>query len=83
MASAPTRTDATLVRRLQARGVPPDSVAHRVVPDPRAPARSGRDADVRLPSGTIVATADYARTVAEANEDNNTATRVVTCLGLT
>jgi subtilase family serine protease len=34
-------------------------------------------------SGTIVATADYARTVAEANEDNNTATRVVTCLGLT
>ena len=34
-------------------------------------------------SGTIVATADYARSVAEANEDNNTATRVVSCLGLT
>ena len=33
--------------------------------------------------GTITATADYARTVAEANEDNNTATRVVSCLGLT
>jgi Sigma-70, region 4/CARDB len=33
-------------------------------------------------SGTIVATADYAKTVTESNEDNNTATRVVTCLGL-
>jgi RNA polymerase sigma factor (sigma-70 family) len=33
-------------------------------------------------SGTIVATADYAKTVTESNEDNNTATRVVTCLGI-
>jgi RNA polymerase sigma factor (sigma-70 family) len=33
-------------------------------------------------SGTIVATADYAKTVTESNEANNTATRVVTCLGI-
>jgi RNA polymerase sigma factor (sigma-70 family) len=33
-------------------------------------------------SGTITATADYTKTVAESNEDNDTATRVVTCLGL-
>jgi len=32
-------------------------------------------------SGTITATADYSKVVAETNEDNNTATRVVTCLG--
>ena len=32
--------------------------------------------------GTITATADYARVVAESNEDNNTTTRRVSCLGL-
>jgi RNA polymerase sigma factor (sigma-70 family) len=32
-------------------------------------------------SGTITATADYSKIVAESNEDNNTASRVVTCLG--
>ena len=32
-------------------------------------------------SGTITATADYSKVVAETNEDNNTATRVVSCLG--
>jgi len=32
--------------------------------------------------GTITATADYAKVVAESNEDNNTATRRVACLGL-
>jgi RNA polymerase sigma factor (sigma-70 family) len=32
-------------------------------------------------SGTVTATADYSKVVAESNEDNNTATRVVTCLG--
>jgi subtilase family serine protease len=30
----------------------------------------------------IQATADYAKAVAESNEDNNTATRRVACLGL-
>ena len=33
-------------------------------------------------SGTITATADYARVVTESNEDNNTATRTVSCLGI-
>jgi RNA polymerase sigma factor (sigma-70 family) len=32
-------------------------------------------------SGTITATADYSKVVTESNEDNNTATRAVTCLG--
>jgi subtilase family serine protease len=32
--------------------------------------------------GTITATADYAKVVTEANEDNNTTTRRVSCLGL-
>ena len=32
--------------------------------------------------GTITATADYSKLVAESNEDNNTATRTVTCLGI-
>jgi hypothetical protein len=31
--------------------------------------------------GTITATADYSRVVAESNEDNNTTTRRVACLG--
>ena len=33
-------------------------------------------------SGTIVATADETKLVTESDEGNNTATRVVTCLGL-
>ena len=32
-------------------------------------------------TGTITATADYTKVVAESNEDNNTATRVASCLG--
>lgn len=32
--------------------------------------------------GTITATADYSKVVAESNEDNNTTTRRVACLGL-
>jgi len=40
------------------------------------------EAKRRYRSGTITATADHARVVTEANEDNNTATRVVRCLGI-
>ena len=32
--------------------------------------------------GTRTATADYAKVVAESNEENNTDTRVASCLGL-
>jgi subtilase family serine protease len=32
--------------------------------------------------GTITATADYSRIVSESNEENNTTSRRVSCLGL-